>query len=199
MDALGTSLAGHDAGTKGICWPSLPRNHTTLGNLSTPTCGLPEVAPSSGVPPPMQWTTDGPRSMPPAWQRCWESTRAQLSTQLKDIRKQQRASSIGSTAGSSNVLCLSLRPHGLRCGTGPPSLARPQNESPGEPIRTGCAARTWTSGTATPTPTIWSSVIAESMAASSNDHHPFLAFLDLWCPNLFGFGESIGRTRRGNL
>lgn len=87
---LGTFTVGHDRGGKGLCWPGLDRDGSTLANMISPEFALPFTVPGvstsggegegegRGSPHPCaypcQWTCDGPMDMTVEWRAEWDMT-----------------------------------------------------------------------------------------------------------------------------
>jgi hypothetical protein len=90
---LGTSQCGHDRETKGLCWPHLSRDHTTLANLLTSSCAIPLRLPcaasaSANRTYPLQWSNDrGPQEMSAEWKLIWDSIVEKLSKILSRIEQ----------------------------------------------------------------------------------------------------------------
>jgi hypothetical protein len=70
---LGTSQNGHDRDGKGLCWSDIPRDGTSLANITPPSCSIPlQTPPPSQYP--SQWTRDGPKEMTEDWRQIWDQS-----------------------------------------------------------------------------------------------------------------------------
>lgn len=82
---LGTSQSGHDRDSKGLCWPEIPRDKSSLANMANDNRAIPLKLPSSYPP---QWTREGPREMSPDWRMIWDNVVLKLQHILKSTGQQ---------------------------------------------------------------------------------------------------------------
>lgn len=84
MLAKELALAGvGDEAAEGVTWPELPRDETTLANVSG-VVALPERAPPlDGV---RQWVNAGPKEMAAPWKEAWAATCGKLGRLLGELR-----------------------------------------------------------------------------------------------------------------
>jgi hypothetical protein len=87
---LGTFTAGHDRDCKGLCWPDLERDGSTLANMISPEFALPFTVPEvcscgDSVSYPCQWTREGPIDMTDEWKAEWDITCNELKECLSRV------------------------------------------------------------------------------------------------------------------
>ena len=94
---MATASRGCDViGVMGIQWPDLPRDNSTLVDLSTAAVLLSEQSPYL-QPPPRQWTKDGSLPMAGAWETIWTAETVVLHQALADLRACRSSNSAAKT------------------------------------------------------------------------------------------------------
>jgi hypothetical protein len=87
---LGTSQHGNDHETQGLCWPEIPRDGSSLANVTSPTCSFPLRAPLPSQYP-SQWTNEGPREMTEDWKSLWDLTVEKLKVSLARAHEKNKS------------------------------------------------------------------------------------------------------------
>lgn len=118
---LGTFTQGHDRDCKGLCWPDLKRDGSTLANMISPDFSLPmnmSAVQSDGSVYPQQWTCDGPVDMTDSWKVEWDFTCDELRQCLARITNTTSNDSFTRIAkdGASTTSYLALGYLYSRCG-----------------------------------------------------------------------------------